>query len=85
MRGNGIVVLGHDTCVLDVEVAVELAVAFFTRLLVPVDLIAEDEAKRALVVTPGVHLRRLHRSGGRQSERRAKQKQRGLAHDGFLQ
>jgi|KBSMisStaDraftv2_1062788.scaffolds.fasta_scaffold134527_4 hypothetical protein len=51
MRGNGIVVLGHDTCVLDVEVAVELAVAFFMRLLVLVDLIAEYEAERSRTVS----------------------------------
>jgi len=50
-RGNGIVVLGHDTCVLDVEVAVELAVAFFMRLLVLVDLIAEYEAERSRTVS----------------------------------
>lgn len=51
MRGNGIVVLGHDTYVLDVEVAVELAVAFFMRLLVLVDLIAEYEAERSRTVS----------------------------------
>jgi len=45
VRGHREVVLGDDACVLHVEIAVQITVRPLARLLVSVDLIAEDEGK----------------------------------------